>query len=98
MYGKSSSLSRGHKVWLVWLCLLVFTTVCTAEPAHFHDTTGSEQHCSLCIAAHSVAPPAQVISPVAAPMSCVGVLLLGRTVLPEFETIGSTYIRPPPAA
>jgi hypothetical protein len=96
MYAQRSSLTRSHKVWLVWLCLLVFTALCTAEPAHFHDAPGSEQHCSLCIAAHSLAPPAQVISPAVVPMHCIGVLLVGRTFIPEFETVRSTYIRPPP--
>lgn len=98
MYGQRSSLTRGSKVWLIWLCLVVFATTCVAESAHFHPNSGpSEQHCSLCIAAHSVARPVQAAIPIAAPSLCVGVLIIGTALVPDSRSTLSIYIRPPPS-
>src|SRR5262249_31347641 len=86
------------RVWLVWLCIILFAAVCLAEPAHFHSTSGpSRQHCTLCIAFHSVARAAAFTCTFAAPALCVGILNLSGTSLPEFQSVLSLYIRPPPS-
>jgi len=86
---------------LTYVCVLLFAIAGIAETAHFHSDLGkssSEQHCSLCIAAHSVARPAQATIPVAALSLCVGVLVVGTTLVPDSRSALSLYIRPPPAA
>src|SRR5438067_8321840 len=94
----ASSLMRGQRALLVWLCLILFVTACIAEPAHFHSTSGPpRQHCSLCIASHAVARPAPFVRTIAAPALCVGVLVSSRAVLPDLEAVASLYIRPPPS-
>ena len=88
-------------LWLVPLCLALFVMAGFEEAAHFHADAlkgPDEQHCSLCIAAHSIARPAQVASPVPTPLRCVGVLSVGTPVVPDSQTIFSLSIRPPPAA
>lgn len=94
----SNRLYRTSKRWLVWLCLVLFTTACVAESAHFHPKSDpGEQHCSLCIAAHSVARPSNAITPVAAPTRFLGVLVVsGPFSLDDYAILG-LYIRPPPA-
>jgi hypothetical protein len=94
----SNKLNRMSRAWLVWLCLVLFTTACVAESAHFHPKSDpGEQHCSLCIAAHSVARPSNAFSPVAAPTRCIGVLFVGGSVSLENHAVLGLYIRPPPA-
>src|SRR5215469_6374052 len=94
----SGSVVRGRRAWLVWLCVIAFATACIAEPAHFHSTSGpSRQHCSLCIASHSVARPAPIVSTVTAPARCLGVLAAAGTALPDFQAVLAFYIRPPPS-
>ncbi|PYY14847.1 MAG: hypothetical protein DMG60_19190 [Acidobacteria bacterium] len=90
---------NGPRAWLVWLCVILFATACIAEPAHSHSSSGpSRQHCSLCIASHSVARPAPFVSTIAAPAHCLGILISSGTVLPDFQTVLSLYIRPPPSS
>ena len=87
--------------YLAYVCVLSFAIAGIAETAHFHSDLGkasNEQHCSLCIAAHSVARPAQAAAAVAAPSLCVGVLVIGTTLVPDSRSTLSLYIRPPPAA
>jgi hypothetical protein len=87
--------------WLASLCLLLFVVAGIAEAAHFHPDAGKgpdEQHCSLCIAAHSIARPAQIAGPVPSPTRCVGVLTVSTPVVPDSRSILSLSIRPPPAA
>src|SRR5581483_7152411 len=94
-----SSLFRRRKALLVWISFIFFTSLCFAESTHRHLKSGpSEQHCSLCITAHSVARPAQVVSTSSAPTRCIAVLSVAGQPAPEFESILSLYIRPPPAA
>src|ERR1700745_3633404 len=94
----SNPVMRGQRAWLVWLCVLLFATSFIGEPAPFHSPSGpSRQHCSLCIASHSVARPAPFVSTLAAPALCLGVLVSSGTTIPEFETVLSLYIRPPPS-
>ena len=86
---------------LAYVCVLMFAIAGIAETAHFHSDLGkssNEQHCSLCIASHSVARPAQAAIPVAAPCLCVGILIIGATLVPDSRSTLSLYIRPPPAA
>jgi len=93
------SLTRTPRAWLVWLCLVLFTFSCFAESVHCHpnsDRTG--QHCSICIAAHSVARPAQITSPVATPVRCFDAVFVGGLLLPESRSVLSFHIRPPPVA
>jgi len=100
--------SSRHKRQISWLmrqfayvCVLLFAIAGIAETAHFHSDLGkasNEQHCSLCIAAHSVARPAQAATVVAAPSLCVGVLIIGTTLVPDSRSTLSLYIRPPPVA
>src|SRR5689334_10967788 len=95
---RNNPMTRGQRVWLVWLCVVLFASACIAEPAHFHPASGpSRQHCSLCIASHSVARPAPLVSAVATPAHCLGVLVSCGAAIPDFETVLSLYIRPPPA-
>src|SRR5207237_10478984 len=94
----ASSLMRGQRALLVWLCLILFVTACIAEPAHFHSTSGPpRQHCSLCIASHAVARPAPFVRTVLAPTLCVALLALSGATLPDFQAVLSLYIRPPPS-
>jgi hypothetical protein len=100
MQDQSSNRLNGLRkaAWLVWLCLVLFATACVAESAHFHpQSDAGEQHCSLCIAAHSVARPSTAIGPVAAPTQCLGVLFVGEPVSLEDYSVLGLYIRPPPA-
>lgn len=93
-----SLLKRSRRTFLVWICVVLFTGVCIAENTHFHPTSGrSEQNCLLCIAAHSVARPAQIVSAAAAPVRCVAVLTIGGQSAGNYESILALYIRPPPA-
>lgn len=86
-----------RKAWLTFFCVLVFAITSAAETAHYHLTSGrSERQCSICIAAHAVARPAQTGSPVSLPARCVGVLLIAAPALPESESILALCIRPPP--
>jgi hypothetical protein len=90
---------RGRKSWLVWLCLVWFTSACVAESSHFHpDSAAAEQHCSLCIASHSVARPAPAVNPVVAPTRFVALLAVSGPSTPDSSPLLSAYIRPPPAA
>src|SRR5690349_15630967 len=94
----SSSVMRGQRALLVWLCLILFASACVAEPTHFHSTSGpSRQHCSLCIASHSVAKPAPFVRTVGRPVHCLGVLASSGAGLPDFQAVLSLYIRPPPS-
>lgn len=87
-----------QRAWLVCFCVILFAAACVAEPAHFHPTSGaSGQHCSLCIASHSVARPTPLVSAVAMPRLCIGVLALPGTDLLDFQAVRSLYIRPPPS-
>lgn len=93
-----SLLKRSRRAFLVWTCLALFTGVCVAENTHLHPKSGrSEQNCLLCIAAHSVARPAQIVTVAAAPARCVAVLTIGAQSAGNCESILSLYIRPPPA-
>jgi len=95
---EASSVMRGPRALLVWLCLTLFVAVGIAEPAHFHSTAGSSrQHCSLCIASHSVARPAPFVRTVVAPALCVALLAVSGAILPDFQAVLSFYIRPPPS-
>jgi hypothetical protein len=86
------------RVWGVWISVILFTSLCFAENTHSHLKSGpSEQHCSLCIAAHSVARPAQIVSASAAPARCVAVVSFSGQSAPELDSIHAIYIRPPPA-
>src|SRR5689334_16730616 len=97
MNSRGSSVVRGQRAWLVWLSVIVFATACIAEPAHFHSTSApSRQHCSLCIASHSVARPAPFINTIAALAQCVGVLAATAATIPDFQAVVALYIRPPP--
>jgi len=88
----------GWRAWIVCLCIIVFASACIAEPAHFHSTSGpSRQNCLLCIASHSVARPAALVTSVALPARCVGILVLLGAALPDFQPVLSLYIRPPPS-
>ena len=88
---------RGQRAWLVWLCVIVFATACLAEPAHFHSTSApSRQHCSLCIASHSVARPAPFVNTIAALAECVGVMSATVAAVPDSQAVLALYIRPPP--
>jgi hypothetical protein len=98
MYALNSPMDS-RRTWLVWLCLVLFTSASIAESAHFHpDSAAAEQHCSLCIAAHSVARPAPAVNPVAAPTQCISLLIVSRPSIPDPSPLLSAYIRPPPAA
>ena len=95
--GSGTSVVRA-RAWLVWLCIIVFAAACIAEPAHFHSTSApSRQHCSLCIASHSVARPAPFVSTIAAPAHCLGLLAAAGVALPDFQAVLALYIRPPPS-
>lgn len=90
---------RSRKTWLVWFCLVLFTSACIAESTHFHPGSDyAEQHCSLCLAAHSVACPAPTVNPVVSPTQCVALIRIGRPSIPGSRPILSIYIRPPPIA
>src|SRR5215472_19153246 len=94
----SGSVVRGRRAWLVWLCVIAFATACIAEPAHFHTTSGpARQHCSLCIASHSVARPAPFITTIAALTQCLGVLAPAGAERPDSQAVLALYIRPPPS-
>jgi hypothetical protein len=85
--------------WVAWACLLLFTVAGVEEASHFHSdlaNSSNEQHCSLCIAAHSVARPAQVVNVVSTPTRCLDVLLLCGPLQPDSRAVLSDYIRPPP--
>jgi len=87
--------------WFAFLCLLLFAVAGIEEAAHFHLDAGKgpdEQHCSLCIAAHSLARPAQAFTTIAAPTRWIAVLVIGGPSIPESNSILSHRIRPPPAA
>ena len=93
----SSVVMRGRKSWLVWLCLVLFTSACVAESTHFHpESAAAEQHCSLCIAAHSVARPAPAVNLVVGPTQCVALLVVNAPSIPDSTSILPSYIRPPP--
>jgi hypothetical protein len=95
----SSVVTRGRKSWLVWLCLVLFTGACVAESIHFHpDTASADQHCSLCIAAHSVARPAPALNLIVSPTQCVALLIVSGPSIPDPSPLLSAYIRPPPTA
>jgi hypothetical protein len=96
---KGNSFTHRLRVFFVWLCLVLFTASGFVESAHFHrSASSSEQHCSLCIASHSVARPAHIANLVNAPSFCVAVLLFGRPLLPDLQSTLTLYIRPPPLA
>jgi hypothetical protein len=87
------------KAWLVWFCIIVFAGASLAESAHYYSSFGpSEQHCSICIAAHSVARPAPAVSSTPTPTQCIGLLCVDVPTLPDYESVISLYIRPPPVA
>jgi|SRR5689334_23414048 len=82
---------------VLWTWIVFFATVSVAETTHHHaPATSSEQHCAICIAAHSTARPVQVGNVMAAPTRCVGFLFVAAPVLFEYETVLALYIRPPP--
>ena len=99
MSPSSSLLTRSRKSWLVCLCLVLFTTACVAESIHFHpESAYADQHCALCLAAHSVPCPAPVVNLIAAPTQCVALLTISGPTVPDCSSILPIYIRPPPIA
>ena len=87
--------------WIASACLILFVAVGIAEATHLHSGSGKgtdEQHCSLCITAHSVARPAQITTVLAAPTQCLGFLVVAGSVLLDSQSVLSFHIRPPPAA
>ncbi|MBV9072357.1 MAG: hypothetical protein JOZ10_01900 [Acidobacteria bacterium] len=90
---------RRSRTWLIWLCLVAFMGACVAESAHYHrNATSVDIHCSLCLAAHSIARPAAAVNPVSLPTRCVSLLTPNRLPTPDSNSILSSHIRPPPAA
>jgi hypothetical protein len=90
---------NSRKTWLVWLCLVLFTSASIAESTHFHPGSNyADQHCSLCLASHSVARPAPAVNPVASPTQCVALIIVGGPLIPATTSILPIYIRPPPVA
>src|SRR5579864_4164388 len=88
-----------HKPWLVWLCVAILTTAGIAESAHFHaDLSSADQHCSICVVAHSVATPARVAIPITTPQRCLAILVVGGPAIPDSRPLLSASIRPPPVA
>lgn len=87
--------ARLIRIGLVWLGIVLFASAYIAEPSHFHAGPGT-QNCSLCIAAHSVARPVNLISPIASPARCLALLVVARSLLPDEQIVVRLYIRPPP--
>jgi hypothetical protein len=90
-------LDRLGRIGLVWLCTVLIAVVSLIETTHFHSSSGSaKQRCSICIAAHSVARPAQPIRAITAPPLCLGLLFAKGPTVPDYQSVLSLYIRPPP--
>ena len=90
-----------HIRYLAYVCLILFAIAGFAETAHFHTDVRkapNEQHCSLCIAGHSVARPTLAASLAVAPSLCVSILVIDGTLIPVSRWTLSLYIRPPPTA
>jgi len=90
---------RAIRSFVLWMWIVVFATVFVAETTHHHARAGrSEQHCSICIAAHSIARPVLASRAIAAPTRCIGFLSAATPLFSEHVSVLSLYIRPPPAA
>jgi hypothetical protein len=89
--------NRVIRSFVLWTWVFVFATVSIAETTHHHARTGrSEQHCSICIAAHSMARPVHTSNIIAAPTRCVGFLSAAAPLVSEHDLLLDLYIRPPP--
>jgi len=89
---------RAIRSFVLWTWVLVFAAVSVAETTHHHARAArSEQHCSICIAAHSIARPVPTSTAIAAPTRCVGFLSAPALLLSEHDLVLTLYIRPPPA-
>jgi hypothetical protein len=92
----SRNSSTGSRAFAAVLCLFLLLFLAFAEVAHTHASVAEAEHCPICIAFHSVAPPAQA-SPV------ISLVVLGRQQLePETRAISrfwhpALFIRPPPS-
>jgi len=83
--------------WAVVLAVLVFAVFATAEVVHIHPGKAPESHCSLCLAAHSAAAPAQVS---AAPVLAL-IFAPAESSEPQLQSrlfVSPASIRPPPPA
>jgi hypothetical protein len=83
--------------WALVLAVLVFAVFATTEVVHIHPSAAPESHCSLCLAAHSAAAPAQVS---AAPVLAL-VFALTESSEPQLQSrlfVSFASIRPPPPA
>ena len=89
---------RAIRSFVLWTWIVAFATLSVAETTHHHARTArSEQHCSICIAAHSIARPVPTSNAIAAPTRCVGFLSAPAPLFSEHELMRTLYIRPPPA-
>jgi hypothetical protein len=81
--------------FVVVLAVLLFAVFATTEVVHIHPGKAPESHCSLCLAAHSAAAPAQVS---AAPVLAL-VFAPAESAEPQLQSrlfVSPASIRPPP--
>jgi hypothetical protein len=79
------------------VCLVLFALLAVAQVMHVHASAGDADHCTLCVAMHSVAPI--VIMLITVPLARIEVLrpglFEGRAITRYWHP--TLFIRPPPA-
>lgn len=83
--------------WSAWLCLSLMLWTVTAESRHNHPSQTEAATCSICVAAHTASPAAQLNTdkPVSAAMGLLQEKdVIAKSRLDVFELV----IRGPPVA